>query len=569
LAFGRLTVSQTSRATTVRVQRLTDWAGVEDTPAISPDGRAVAFVSSVKGSRQIWVRLIAGGTPLQLTSDAADHRFPRWSPDSNAILYYSSPIENAASGAVWEAPALGGPARRLVNSIGDADVSPDGTAIAFFRFERGRVELAVGARDGSGAHPLAQLDTGYSYSSPRWSPDGGSVAYHRMATNVGDVFVVKAAGGTPTPVTRDATYQQGFTWSPDGSRVIFSSSRGATIRYLPAMNLWSVQPDGSDLRQLTFGEVSYSSPDVNRSGAIVASRLRIQSDIWRVPVDGTPRENAIAAIRITRQTSQVHTPSIAPNGREMAYVSDGGSHGNIWVHSLVTGESRRITDEQNPELQVGLPLWSPAGGQIAYFTALRDSLNYWSLSPDGSSRRLLAPNAGWATWSPDGRWLYYGGQPDWKLLKKIPVDGGDAVVVRSDTATRPALSPDGKTLYYVIALPIWTGGSDYEIRAATPETAAGRVLARIPDHRAANWLSFHPVISPDGRWLALPLVDDPAVNLWALSTATGELKQITDFDERSTSIVRRVSWAPDGHSIFAAIGEHDADIVLLEGLRDR
>jgi TolB protein len=289
--------------------------------------------------------------------------------------------------------------------------------------------------------------------------------------------------------------------------------------------------------------------------------------VWRIPVDGAPRENAAAAVRVTRQTSQVHTPSVAPDGREVAYVSDGGNHGNIWVHSLATGESRKITDEQNPELQVGLPLWSPAGPQIAYFTARGDSLNYWVLSPDGSNRRLLAPDAGYATWSPDGRWLYYSAQPSSKELKKTPATGGDAVIVRSDTATRPALSPDGKTLYYVIERPLWTGGSDYEIRAANPETSAGRVLARIPDHRAS--LFFHPVISPNGRWLALALVDDPAVNLWAISTATGELKQITDFGDRATSIVRRVSWAPDGHSIFAAIGEHDADIVLLDGLRDR
>jgi Tol biopolymer transport system component len=220
-------------------------------------------------------------------------------------------------------------------------------------------------------------------------------------------------------------------------------------------------------------------------------------------------------------------------------------------------------------MMVGLPLWSPAGRQIAYFTALGNSLNYWVLSPDGSNRRLLAPDAGWATWSPDGKWLYYGAQPGEKLLKKMPAGGGEPVVVRSDAATRPALSPDGKTLYYVIALPFWTGESDYEIRAASPETADGRSLARIPERRAGSWLFVHPVVSPDGQWLALPLIDDPAVNLWALSTSTGELRRLTDFGERPTSIVRRVSWAPDGRSIFAAIGERDADIVLFEGLRLR
>ena len=49
-------------------------------------------------------------------------------------------------------------------------------------------------------------------------------------------------------------------------------------------------------------------------------------------------------------------------------------------------------------------------------------------------------------------------------------------------------------------------------------------------------------------------------------TTTGEWRQITDFGERATFIVRRVSWSSDGRSILAAVGEGDSDIVLLEGL---
>jgi Tol biopolymer transport system component len=574
LAFivGRLTVPPGPPSRMVRVHRLTDWAGIEDTPAISPDGRAVAFVASVNGSRQIWVRLIAGGVPLQLTRDAGDHLFPRWLPDSSAIVYYASPAASEGPGAIWEVPGLGGPPRRILDSIGGADVSHDGNRIAFFRFSAGRVELAVAARDGSAARPITRLDSGFSYRLPRWSPNDGLIAYQRSDGNapiLGDLFVVAAEGGTSRPVTRDGTVQAGFAWFPDSLRIIFSSARGETIRYQPPLNLWLIRSDGSDLTQLTFGEASYWSPDVDRTGAVVASRRRMQSDIWRIPVDGPPRDNVAAAVRITRQTSLVHTPSVAPDGREVAYVSDAGTHANIWVHSLVTGESRKITDEQNPDVMVGLPLWSPAGGQIAYFTALKDSFNYWVLNPDGSNRRLLAANATFAVWSGDGRWLYYIDSPGGTRLKKVPVGGGEAALVRSDTLTRPALSPDGRTLYYVIDRLLWTGGSDYEIRAASPEDAAGRVLARIPDRRAPNWVHIHPVASPDGRWLALPLLDDPAVNLWAISTATGELRQLTDFGERPVSIVRRISWAPDSRSIFAAIGEHDADIVLLEGLRNQ
>ena len=77
----------------VKFLRLTDFAGLEESPAFSPDGKSVAFVSDSTGSRQIWIRLLAGGPPLQLTRSAGDHLEPRWSQDSASIIYYTPPPE--------------------------------------------------------------------------------------------------------------------------------------------------------------------------------------------------------------------------------------------------------------------------------------------------------------------------------------------------------------------------------------------------------------------------------------------------------------------------------------------
>jgi hypothetical protein len=55
-------------------------------------------------------------------------------------------------------------------------------------------------------------------------------------------------------------------------------------------------------------------------------------------------------------------------------------------------------------------------------------------------------------------------------------------------------------------------------------------------------------------------------NLWALPTAGGPLRQLTDFGQRQTFIVRRVSWSADSKFIFASLGEGNADVVLLDGL---
>src|SRR5207245_488048 len=96
-------------------QQLPDFVGMEDSPAISPDGKAVAF-SSGDGTPQVWVRLLAGGPPLQITRDDSPHFFPRWAPDSASLIYFSPSPNPDEQGTIFEIPALGGTPRRLAPS---------------------------------------------------------------------------------------------------------------------------------------------------------------------------------------------------------------------------------------------------------------------------------------------------------------------------------------------------------------------------------------------------------------------------------------------------------------------
>jgi eukaryotic-like serine/threonine-protein kinase len=551
--------------TSVRVHRLTDLRGLEEFPAVDPDGKSVAFVANTGGNQQIFVRLIAGGSTLQLTHDAANHLYPRWAPDSASIVYYSPAPDGNTPGAIWEIPALGGPTRRIASSLGAADVSHDGSRIVFPQLANGRMELAVSARDGSNLRAIAPLEPGYYYLTPRWSPDDRTIAYQRGFANAHEIFVVPADGGEPRQITHHGALIEGLTWTTTSASIIFSSSQGTTIWYLPPTNLWSIDADGSNLRQLTFGDASYAYPDVTPGGVVVASQLRREFDIWRYPVDGSPVDNVRRGVRVTNQTSHVHTPSVAPDDSEVVYVSDSGSHANVWVTNLTTGVSRQLTFERDPERRVGLPLWSPDRRLITYFMVRGSSYEYFLVNADGSNSRLLMRNAGFATWSPDGKWLYYNDYPVGKYLRKVSVDGGPPVIVRADNASRPAIAPDGATLYYVVELPVVTGGSDLEFRTAKPEDGPSRLLTRIPVRRTAPWQTFQPIISPDGKRLAFVLLDGTASNLWAISTSTGELRQLTDFGAEPTFIVRRASWSADGRFLFAAVGHGDSDVVLLEG----
>jgi eukaryotic-like serine/threonine-protein kinase len=568
-ALGPMLIEPVERAaTTIRTHRLTDSRGLEGVPAISPDGKSVAFVTYAGGKAQIFVRLVTRGTPLRLTQDTeADHLYPRWSPDSASIIYYRTPTAGESTGSIWEIPALGGGPRRIASGTGGADISHDGQRLVFPRFVDGRMQLATSNRDGADAKVVTDLEPGFYYLTPRWSLDDRKVAYVRGRANTFEIFVVSLDRGVSLQITNHGARLDGLAWAANGDDIVFSSSHGSTIWYLPAMNLWTVRADGSGLRQLTFGEASYTYPDTTSSGTVVVERVQRQYDIWRYPIDRSPIENVNAGTRLTHQTSAVHTPSAAPGDREVVYVSDTGSHANLWVMNLETRQSRQITYETDPIARVGLPLWSPDGKQIAYFMSRGMSWNYFLVRPDGSERRTVAHNAAWATWSPDGQWLYFSDYPEGTNLRKVRISGGAPEIVRSDNATRVAIAPDSPTLYYAIELPVITGGSDLEIRVARPENASSRVLARIAADRAGAGGGFQPVVSPDGKWLALALVDGITTNLWAMSTSTGQLRQLTDFGERPTIITRRVSWSADGQSIFAALGEAESDILLLEGLR--
>ena len=551
----------------VKVHRLTDARGMEEFPAVSPDGRSVAFVADADGNRHVFVRLLAGGSALQLTHDAADHLYPRWAPDSTSVLYYSPAPDANTPGALWEIPALGGTGRRITSSLGGGDISHDGQRIVFARVADGGMELALSARDGSGLKTIAPLETGYYYLTPRWSRDDRFIAYQRGVANAHEILVVASEGGEPRQITQHGALIEGLTWSATGTSIVFSSSRGATIWYMPPTSLWSMNVDGGNLRQLTFGEVSYIYPDISPAATMVATRVQRAFDIWRYPVDGSPAENVRRAIRITNQTSHVHAPSVAPDDSEVVYVSDSGSHANLWVTKLATGESRQLTFERDPERRVGLPLWSPDRRHIAYFIARGSSYEYFLINADGSDSRFLMRGAGYATWSPDGKALYFYDYPAGKYLKKVVVGGGEPVIVRDDNASRPAIAPDGGTLYYVVELPVVTGGSDLEFRSARPENAPSRLLARIPARRTTSWQPFQPVVSPDGKWLAFTLLDGAISNLWAISTSTGQLRQLTEFSHGPTFITRRASWSSDGQYIFAGVGEGDGDVVLFDGLK--
>ena len=568
-------------------QRITDLVGLTEAPVVSPDGKMVAFIALIGKHQQLWLRLLAGGTLLQLTRDEADHLFPRWAPDSNTLIYYTPAANQVEEGTISEIGALGGWPREVATALGGADISHDGRRLALLRAVDEEMMLVTVARDGSNLEQVARLPAAL-YSSLRWSPDDRWIAFQRSNFSAGfevALEMVSVRDGVRREITRDSLLR-GFSWLPDSSGFIYSSSRGSTMLYPPVCNLRRIGRDGRGDRALTFGDDSYIAPDTHSSGSLLVSRVRMRSDIWKFPVAGSPAENTRNAVRVTRQSGHVQTPSVSPDGTRIVYISDNGGHANLWVASTQGSDARQITFEADPTVNVGVPVWSPRGDAIAFVMNRQGQGGLWAVRPDGTGLRHIV--RGWAPcWSSDGQWLYY-----WRLgeerrhLEKVPIDGGQPVVVREDASgiVMPAVAPDS-TLYFVrpvssgavkeglkrgrSTLGLWWSESAAEFCRASPEDGPLAVLARVPGERipgAPGASVGHAALSPDGKWLATSLIDGATTNLWAVPTSGGSLKQFTDFGDRPTLISRAISWSPDGQYLYAALAESQTNIVLIKGL---
>ena len=168
-AVALFSVLNPPEAPTVPVYRWMSFSGRDSSPAISPDGRTVAFSSNRDGQPRIWLKQVTGEAEAPLTTGPDD--LPRFSPDGTQILFVRPDGERTS---LFRAAVLGGEARRLMENATEGDWSPDGSQVAFLRIEsrNGKTVTSIGvaSADGSGAREVASEHG--KLRGPRWSPDG-------------------------------------------------------------------------------------------------------------------------------------------------------------------------------------------------------------------------------------------------------------------------------------------------------------------------------------------------------------------------------------------------------------
>jgi len=209
-------------------RRLTTAKSFDACAAYSPNGREIAFCSDRTGKYQVWLMQQDGSGQHPLTRGPYEALFPRYSPNGKRIAYEADD-GGPPKADIYVVGVRGGAARRFTGAPGN-DVSPtfspDGKTIAFISARKGTPQLWL--MNGSDGHNQRQLTRDLPAKGERveWSPDGSLLAYE--AGN--DIWVVQPDGSEPRNLTRSRSIEFGPTWSPDSEEIAFVRKDGAKRR---------------------------------------------------------------------------------------------------------------------------------------------------------------------------------------------------------------------------------------------------------------------------------------------------------------------------------------------------
>jgi eukaryotic-like serine/threonine-protein kinase len=398
-------------ATTLGQSRpLTSETGVEIEPAISPDGKSVAYAGGNLDRMRVYVRQ-PGSRAVPVTPDSgATQRRPVWSPDQTQLLMTQGTD-------LVVVPALGGPTRLIARPkanqmIQSATWSPTGDRIAyvsgdtlFIKGVQGGEERRIAAQEGM--FGLAWSPDGrylaFAVGDPRFAL-GGLAQFGNLAPAEIRAVSVETPGDGPRMIVGRTSLNVSPVWMPDSRTLLFVSDRDGA-RDVYAIEVANGRARGSPAR-LTTG-LNVHSISVSRSGDRIAySVFTARSNVWAIPVASRePPERE--ARQVTTGNQLIETVSVSGDGKRVYFDSNREGNSDIYRVTLPEGEPVQVTRDAAPE-----------------FNAVE---------------------------SPDGRWVAF---HSWKHGSRdifvVPLDGGDPVRVTSDSAHEgiPFWSPDSRKLSF-------------------------------------------------------------------------------------------------------------------------
>jgi len=480
---------------------LTSYTGQQDQGTFSPDGTRVAFIWSnpqdSTSSRNLFIKQIGSETLLRLTNADESDYSPAWSPDGNKIAYLSFSDKGLG---VYVVSSLGGPPQKLYTPHNMVhweqralSWSPDGKSLLFPDGSPSVINLL--SLDTLQAHAVTTPPHVWDGDvNPAFSPDGREIAFVRAIEGaVRDIYVVPAAGGTPRQITNDRRLVDTLTWTRDSSAILFSSDRGGKFA------LWKVSVRGGEPQRLPIGTENATQPAVSLNNhlllytegsanwSILGIHLHPSSEAG-ARNESRPHEPGKAE-PVVSSTEQDSAPSFAPDGSRFAFQSWRSGSQELWIASRDGLTLRQLTNYGRG--LTGSPSFSPDGQQVAFDSRPEGHSHIFVVSANGGTARQLTTgnsNDILPRWSADGQSLYFASNRsgDWQTWK-VALAGGQPQQVTIKDGYLAMESPDGQWVYYTKTSEpgIWRMPTVQNSHAASHTET--RVLPQPPDGYWGYW----------------------------------------------------------------------------------
>jgi serine/threonine protein kinase len=538
----------------MKIQPLTTSGRAFNVPAISPDGKLVAYVKRDERGFGVWMRQLATGSEVQVVPDQQTQlQGLAFSPDGNYLYYTSSDqgSSNFVYSWLFAVPAIGGQPRKITYDVDTAIAfSPDGSQIAFGRgvpAER-QNQIIVAAADGTGARTLASFPRFRDVGRPVWSPDGSKIVTPTVDLNPGwNVALVEidVASGSTRRIGNTRRFSIGDVhFLPDGSGLVIAAADAEAARE----QIWlQPYPDGTPIR-ITNDLSEYRRLAATLDGSTIAA-LRVDT---RTTLTLSGMDDAIAATPLARGGAlALGDVAVARNGA-IVYSFITGNRADIALLDSAQATPRVLTHAG----ENFSPAISGDGRTIVFTSESADAPRHiFVIDADGSNLRQLTRGAGESdpSISSDGRTIAYSAAFGSEIWVQS-LDGGAPRRLTDRAAVEGRLSPDGR----YVALFEWQSAERASSNLKVVPVDGGAPILDMPWGNGID-LRWHP----DGKSLTVRRLDRGVSNLFSVPLSGGEPTPLTKF---ASGNFASYDWAANDRLVLVRT-QSTSDVVLISNWR--
>ena len=278
-------------------------------PAISPDGKWIAFASNRLQNTELYLMDLQTRSLRQLThTDELDEYMPAFSPDGKSLAF----VTERTRGGMMLPP---------VQASGS---DPSSAAIYLMDI------------DGRNQRPLIDIEG--AQRAPVFSPDGKKIAFEFRAPTAEnrstpgnadnndtlEIYIIHTDGTNKTQLTHNDVDDGHPTWAPDGKRIAFTSMVGDIYQ------IAIVSATGGAAKQLTFSDASHYQPTFSQDGKriIYVSNAHNHYTLWMMDSNGTNKT------QLTNHVGAHFEPSLSQDGKTLVFSSDRSDHMRIYLMNL-------------------------------------------------------------------------------------------------------------------------------------------------------------------------------------------------------------------------------------------